>query len=89
MLDLLKLLPFHDTHIHTQTIAFMDQNRGRCGRDRMVLDLKQPVQSMPITTDVVRSIHVHGEIYSIQQYVIKFVSGVRQVFSGYSSFLHQ
>jgi hypothetical protein len=43
MLDLLKLLPFHDTHIHTQTIAFNDQNRGRCGRDRMVLDLKQPV----------------------------------------------
>ena len=36
MFDLLKLLPFHDTHIHTQTIAFMDQNRGRCGRDRMV-----------------------------------------------------
>jgi len=48
------------------------------------------VQSVPITIIVVSPTPVHGEVYSIQQYVIKFVSDLRQVsvFSGYSSFLH-
>jgi hypothetical protein len=34
---------------------------------------------MPITTKFVSSIPTHGEMYSIQQYVIKFVSYLRQV----------
>ena len=34
---------------------------------------------MPITTKVVNSNSVHGEVYSIQHYVIKFVSDLRQV----------
>ena len=34
---------------------------------------------MSITTDVESSNHVHGEVYSIQQYVIKFVSDLQQV----------
>ena len=34
---------------------------------------------MPIITKVVSSNLVHGEVYSIQQYVIKFVSDLRQV----------
>ena len=34
---------------------------------------------MPITTNVMRSNPVHGEVYSIQQYVIKFVCDLRQV----------
>ena len=38
-----------------------------------VLDLQLPIY-MSITTKVVRSIPVHGEVYSIQHYVIKFVS---------------
>ena len=33
-----------------------------------------PVQSAPITNKVVSSNLVHGEVYSIQHYVIKFVS---------------
>ena len=37
------------------------------------------VQSVPITTSVVSSNPAHGEVYSIQHYVIKFVSGLRQV----------
>jgi gamma-glutamylcyclotransferase (GGCT)/AIG2-like uncharacterized protein YtfP len=37
------------------------------------------VQSVPITTKVVSSNHVHGEVYSIQHHVIKFVSDLRQV----------
>jgi len=36
-----------------------------------VLDLRLP---MSITTKVVRSNPVHGEVYSMQHYVIKFVS---------------
>jgi hypothetical protein len=32
------------------------------------------VQSVPITTKVVSSNPVHGEVYLIQHYVIKFVS---------------
>jgi hypothetical protein len=43
------------------------------------LDLQLPVQSMPITTNVVSLNLVHGEVYSIQHYVIKFVSDLWQV----------
>ena len=45
----------------------------------MVVDIQLPVQSMPITTKVVSSNLAHGEVYSIQHYVIKFVSDLRQV----------
>ena len=30
-----------------------------------------------------------GEVYSIQHYVLKFISALRQVFSWYPGFLHQ
>ena len=43
------------------------------------LDLQLPVQSVPITTKVVSLNPVHGKVYSIQHYVIKFVSDLRQV----------
>jgi hypothetical protein len=43
------------------------------------LDLQRPVLSVPITAKVVSSNPVHGEVYSIQHYVIKFVSDMRQV----------
>ena len=43
------------------------------------LDIQLHVQSVPITTKVVSSNPVHGEVYSIQCYVIKFVSDLRQV----------
>ena len=48
-------------------------------RDRMMLDLQLPLQSVLITTQVVSSNTVHGEMYAIQHYVIKFVSDYRQV----------
>ena len=44
-----------------------------------LLDLQLPVQSMSITTKIVSSNPIHGEVYSIQHYMIKFVSGLRQV----------
>jgi len=37
------------------------------------------VQSVPITTKAVSSNPTHGNVYSIQQYVIKFVSDLQQV----------
>jgi hypothetical protein len=51
--------------------------------------IKLPVQSVPITTKVVSSNPVHGEVYSIQHYVIKFDSDLWQVggFLRYSNFL--
>ena len=43
------------------------------------LDLKLPMQSVPITTNVVGSHPAHGAVYMIQQYVIVFSSDLRQV----------
>ena len=43
------------------------------------LDLQLPVQSAPITITVVSSNPNHGEVYSIQHYVIKFSSDLWQV----------
>jgi hypothetical protein len=49
------------------------------------------MQSVYIITKFVSLNPAHGEVYSIQDYVIKFVSDLRQivVFSRYSGFLHQ
>ena len=44
-----------------------------------VVGFKLPVLSVPITTKVVSLNSVHGEVYSIQHYVIKFVSDLWQV----------
>ena len=43
------------------------------------MDLQLLVQSVLITTKVVSSNPVHGNVYSIQHYVIKFVCNLRQV----------
>jgi len=43
------------------------------------LDLQLLVQPVPTNTNVVSSRPSHSEVYSIQHYVIKFVSELRQV----------
>ena len=43
------------------------------------LDSQLPMQSVTITTNVVSSNSSHGEVYSIQLYVTKFVSDLWQV----------
>jgi hypothetical protein len=43
------------------------------------LDLQLPVQSVPITTNVVCSNPTRGEVYSIQHYDIKFISDLQHV----------
>jgi hypothetical protein len=37
------------------------------------------VESVPMTTKIVSSNPIHGEVYSIQQYVIKFVTNLQHV----------
>jgi hypothetical protein len=49
------------------------------GRDHMVFGLLLPVKSVPITTNVVSSYPVHDKVYSMQHYVIKFVSDLAAV----------
>jgi hypothetical protein len=44
-----------------------------------LLDLQLPMQSVPITTKVMTSNPAHGEVYSIQHYVIRFVSDLLQI----------
>ena len=41
--------------------------------------LRLSVQSMHITTNIVSSNIAHGEVYSMQHHVIKFVSDLQQV----------
>ena len=70
------------SQIFLEVIFFFQQQEGRRGH---VSDLQLPMQPVPITTKVVSSNTVHGEVYSIQHYAIKFVSDLRQVdgfFSG-------
>ena len=43
-----------------------------------LLNLQLPVQSMPITAKVASSNPVHGKVYLMQHYVIKFFSGFLQ-----------
>ena len=65
-------------HKHIEIIIHLLLNRDRRGRDRMVLDFQLSVQSVPITTKVVNSNPVLGEVYPIQHHVIKFISDLRQ-----------
>jgi len=44
-----------------------------------LLDLQLHMQSMPIIINIVSSNSAHEVVYSIQHYVIKFVSHLRQV----------
>jgi len=61
----------------------MSLSGGSRGRDRMVVGyLQLPMQSVSITSKVVSSNPIQVEVYgnySIQHYVIKFVSDLRQV----------
>jgi hypothetical protein len=73
---------------YSETLLCQSLKRGRRGRDRMVvgfMDLQLPLHSVPITAKVVSLNPVHGEMYLIQHYVIKFVSNLRQ-FGGFLQF---
>ena len=53
--------------------------RGRRGRDHMVVEFTTTCAISAYTTKVVNSNPVYGQVYSIQHYVRKFVSDLRQV----------
>jgi hypothetical protein len=44
-----------------------------------IIHFQLPVQTVSITTEVMSPNSSYGEVYSIQHYVIKFVSDLRQV----------
>ena len=51
---------------------------GRRGRDRLVIGFITTCATVSITTKVVNSNRVQSEVYSIQYYVLKFVSDLIQ-----------
>ena len=62
---------FEDAHHWNYDHIWDKQNKventfsGRRGHDHMVVDLQLPMQSVPITTDVVSSNLDQGEVYNI------------------------
>ena len=56
-----------------------------------LLDLQLHMQSVPITINIVSLNPAHGEVYSIQLYVMKFSVTCDRlvVFSGFFAFLYQ
>jgi hypothetical protein len=57
-----------------------NSNNNHCHcRGRIVVGLTTNCAIMTITTKVVSSNHAHGEGYSIQHYVIKCISDLRQI----------
>jgi len=67
-----------DRYIHLLLLVLNSQYKLGChGRDRMVVGL---ITTCAVNAyDVVSSNSVHGDVYSIQHYVLKFVSDLRQV----------
>ena len=53
------------------------------------LNLQMPMESVPITTNIVGSTPAQGEMYNIMWQQFSVTYGRSMVFSGYFSFLHQ
>jgi hypothetical protein len=60
------------TNNNLQNIHINHRIWGGRVRDRIIVEV---TTIYAITTKLVRSVHVHSEVYSIQHYVIKSVSG--------------
>jgi len=54
-----------------------------------LLDLQLPMQSVPVTTDVVSSNLDQGDVYNIMWYSLSMTCDRSVVFSGSSGFLQQ
>jgi len=52
---------------------------GHRGRDRMVVGFTTTYIQRPITTKAMSSNAAHADVYSIQHYVIKFISDLLKV----------
>ena len=64
---------------HSAHYNFIAKNRVSRGHDDMVVGFTTTVQSVLFTTKVVSSNPTHGEVCSIQHYVIRFDGYLRQV----------
>ena len=74
------LTDFQSSYLYVFWQTFViTKGEGRRGRDRMIVGFTTTYASVPITTNVVIANPAHGEVYSIQHYVIKFVSDLWQV----------
>ena len=51
--------------------------QGRLGHDRMVVGFTTACTISAFTTRVMNSSSTHGEVYSIQRFVMKFVRDLR------------
>ena len=64
------------------------KRRGRRGYDHMVVAVELPMQSVPITTNIVTSNPAHGEVYNIMWSSLSVTCRRSVVFSGQSGFHH-
>ena len=73
----------NDTFVVIKFVSFFFKFVFQLGAVMVVivwyLAFQLPLQSVPLTTKVVSSNPVHGEVNSIQHYVIKVVSNLRQI----------
>ena len=65
--------------IYFDFVGIIVLERGPRGSDRMVVEFTTTCAIMPITTNVLSSNPVLGDVYSLHYYAIKFVSDLRQV----------
>jgi hypothetical protein len=63
----------------SEKIVSLHYIQGHRGRDRMVVGFTNTCAISAITTKVVGSNTVQGEVYLIQHYVIKFVSDLAEI----------
>ena len=70
----------YSSYHHSIVPVIMDTSHHHIRGSRDLIYNYLTLQSVPITTKVVSSNPAHGEVQSIQHYVIKFVSDLRQVF---------
>ena len=68
-----------DTYLKCQGCHTLNEIWGVVVVIVWLLDLQLPEQSVPIKAKVVSTNPVHGKVCSIQQYVIKFFSDLREV----------
>ena len=67
----------YNIYIRLVPVSISGGGGGGGGGGRHLMQL--PMQSVPFTTKVVISNPAHGKVYSIQHYVIKFISDLQQV----------
>jgi hypothetical protein len=78
-INILFFSDFTKREINTAQIHMTITNRKKTHHRPKISWFTVPVQSVPSTTKDASSNPVHGEVYSIQHYVIKIVSDLRQV----------